>query len=117
MTVERHFIGKRMSQISVFNRVVYLSGQIPEKNLGAGIADQAKEVFSKIDELLASVGTDKSKILHCQIFLRDLADFGGMNAVWDEWVTLGSTPCRATVQTPLATSTCLIEVIATAALP
>jgi enamine deaminase RidA (YjgF/YER057c/UK114 family) len=41
--------------------------------------------------------------------------FGGMNAVWDEWVAQGATPPRATVEAKLANPECLIEIVAVAA--
>jgi enamine deaminase RidA (YjgF/YER057c/UK114 family) len=48
-------------------------------------------------------------------FLADLADFDGMNAVWDAWVVPGQTPPRATVQARLANPQWRIEVVVTAA--
>jgi enamine deaminase RidA (YjgF/YER057c/UK114 family) len=50
------------------------------------IAGQTRQVLAAVDALLARAGTDKSKILMCQIFLADLADFAAMNAVWEAWV-------------------------------
>jgi len=50
-----------------------------------------------------------------QIYLADLADFDGMNAVWDTWVAAGHAPPRATVQARLARPEWKIEVVATAA--
>jgi enamine deaminase RidA (YjgF/YER057c/UK114 family) len=64
---------------------------------------------------LARAGSDKSKILMAQIFLVDLADFEGMNAVWDTWVSAGHTPPRATVQAKLAKPGWKIEMVVTAA--
>ena len=51
-----------------------------------------------------------------QIFLADLADFAGMNAVWDAWVSADSKPCRATVEAQLARPGWRIEIVVTAAL-
>ena len=67
------------------------------------------------DALLAKAGTDKTRILRAQIFLADIADFPGMNAVWDTWVVAGHTPPRATVQASLAKPEWKIEVVITAA--
>ncbi len=50
-----------------------------------------------------------------QIFLTDMADFSGMNKVWDAWVAPGHTPPRATVQAKLANPAFRIEVVVTAA--
>lgn len=68
-----------------------------------------------IDALLARAGTDKTRLLMVQIFLADMADYDGMNRVWDAWVPAGHTPPRATVQARLARPEWKIEIIATAA--
>ena len=61
-------------------------------------------------------GTDKTRILMCQIFLTDLADFAAMNAVWEAWVPAGHAPPRATVQAQLAKPEWRVEMVVTAAL-
>jgi enamine deaminase RidA (YjgF/YER057c/UK114 family) len=40
-----------------------------------------------------------------------------MNAVWDQWVAVGHTPARATVQAALAKLQWKVEIVVTAALP
>lgn len=115
MDITRHHLGARMSQISIFNGTIYLAGQVPKQTLGMDITAQTHEVLSAVDTLLTEAGSDKSRILSCQIFLRDLADFAQMNQVWDAWVVPGNTPPRATVQAAMATATCNIEIIVTAA--
>lgn len=113
-TIERFHVGPRLSEMAVHNGTVYLAGQVPETD-GADIRVQAAEVFAAIDKLLAEAGTDKSRLLMAQIFLADLSDFDGMNAVWDAWVVPGQTPPRATVQALLAKPGWRIEVVVTAA--
>lgn len=115
MDITRHHVGARMSQISIFNSIIYLAGQVPKQTLSMDISAQAREVLDAIDALLVDAGSDKSRILSCQIFLRDLADFSQMNQVWDAWVVSGATPPRATVQAAFATPTCKIEIVVTAA--
>jgi len=80
------------------------------------ITGQTREVLAAIDALLAKAGTDKTKILRAQIYLADIADFPGMNAVWDTWVVAGHTPPRATVQAALAKPEWKVEIVVTAAL-
>ena len=103
-----------MSEMAVHNGTVYLAGQVAN-DASEDIHGQTAQVLAEVDALLARVGSDKSKILMAQIFLADLADFGGMNEVWDAWVVPGQTPPRATVQAALAKSEWKIEVIVTAA--
>ena len=113
--VQRFEVGARMSEMAVHNGVCYLAGQVA---VGASpdIAGQTREVLAAIDALLAQAGTDKTHILRAQIFLADIADFPGMNAVWDSWVVAGHTPPRATVQAALARPEWKVEIVVTAAL-
>jgi enamine deaminase RidA (YjgF/YER057c/UK114 family) len=67
-------------------------------------------VLAAIDRLLAEAGSDKTLVLQATIFLKTLADFPGMNAVWDRWVVHGHTPPRATVEAKLAKPEYLVEV-------
>ncbi len=114
MAVIRHHVGKRLSEIAVHNGTIYLAGQIAE-DTAQDIAGQTREVLGHVDRLLAEANSDKSHLLFVQIFISDMANFAGMNAVWDEWVAQGATPPRATVQALLANPKCLVEVVAVAA--
>jgi enamine deaminase RidA (YjgF/YER057c/UK114 family) len=115
MEITRLHVGKRLSEVAVHNGTVYLAGQIAE-DTAADIGGQTREVLGHIDRLLMEAGSDKTCILMCQIFIADMAQFPGMNAVWDEWVAAGHTPPRATVEAKLANPACLVEVCVTAAL-
>lgn len=112
---KRFGVGPRMSDATVFNGVVYLAGQVAEKTAGQDIVAQTMEVLATIDSLLEQTGSHKSKILRCQIFLADLADFARMNGVWEKWVVPGHTPARATVQAALANPQWRVEMVVTAA--
>jgi len=114
--LKRAHVGKRLSEYAVYNGVVYLAGQVPEVDPKADIRGQTREVLGHIDRLLAEAGSDKTRILSCQIFLKDVDQIGAMNEVWDEWVAQGNTPPRATVEARLANPDYLIEVVVTAAL-
>ncbi len=113
--IKRFEIGARMSEMAVHNESVYLAGQVAA-DATQDIQGQTAQVLAAIDALLARAGSDKSKILMTQIFLSDLSDFAGMNAVWDAWVVPGQTPPRATVQAALAKPEWKIEVLVTAAI-
>lgn len=114
MDIERLHVGKTLSEAAIYNGVIYLAGQVAE-DLSRDIAGQTREVLGHIDRLLAEAGSDKSRILMCQIFLADLKDFAAMNAVWNEWVAEGNAPPRATVQAALAKPEWRIEMVVTAA--
>jgi enamine deaminase RidA (YjgF/YER057c/UK114 family) len=112
--VQRFDVGARMSEMAVHNGTVYLAGQVAD-DATQDIGGQTRQVLAMVDSLLARAGSDKSKILMAQIFLVNLADFDGMNAAWDAWVSPGQTPPRATVQAQLAKPGWKIEVVVTAA--
>lgn len=112
--IQRLDVGPRLSEAAIYQGVVYLSGQVPE-DASLDIGGQTRQVLAAIDALLARAGSDKSRILMAQIFLADLQDFEGMNAVWDAWVPAGHAPPRATVQAALAGPGWKIEVVVTAA--
>ncbi|UVW27333.1 RidA family protein [Massilia sp. H6] len=115
MEIQRLHVGKRLSETAIHNGTVYLAGQIAEDTT-QDIDGQMREVLGHVDRLLMEAGSDKSCLLTCQIFISSMADFDGMNAVWDEWVAQGHTPPRATVEAKLANPACLVEVCVTAAL-
>lgn len=113
--VQRFDVGARLSEMAVHNGVCYLAGQVAG-DATQDITGQTKQVLAAIDALLARAGTDKSKLLMCQIFIADLADFPAMNAVWEAWLPAGNAPPRATVKAALAKPEWRVELVVTAAL-
>jgi enamine deaminase RidA (YjgF/YER057c/UK114 family) len=115
MTLKRLNVGKRLSEAVIHNGIVYLAGEVPD-DTSKDITGQTEEVLAKIDKLLASAGSDKSKLLTTQIFLPDMKDFAGMNAAWEKWVVPGQTPARATIEAKLANPACKVEIMCVAAI-
>ncbi len=113
--VQRFDVGPRLSEMAVHNGVCYLAGQVAADG-SADITGQTQQVLAAIDALLARAGTDKSRLLRVEIFLKDLADFPAMNAVWEAWLPAGHAPRRATVRAELARPEWRVEMVVTAAL-
>ena len=106
--IERLHTGARMSKIVKHNGVAYLCGQV---GAGDNVTEQTQDCLSRVDALLAEAGSDREHILQATVWLRDMADFAEMNAVWDAWVSPGNTPCRACVESPrLATPDYTVEI-------
>lgn len=112
--IQRFDVGTRLSEMAIHNGVAYLAGQVPE-DAKQDMAGQTQQVLASIDALLARAGSDKTRILMCQIYIADLSDFAAMNAVWDAWVPAGHAPPRATVQAALARPAWRVEMVVTAA--
>ncbi len=115
MSIKRIDAGDRMSQAVVHGETVYTAGQVAQNAPGGSVTEQTKDILSAIDRLLAEGGTDKSKLLTASIWLADIGDFAEMNAVWDAWVSPGNTPCRACVESKLASPKFTVEIMVTAA--
>ena len=110
--ITRHHTNARMSQIVTHGDMIYLAGQVGSPE--ADVTQQTKDCLAQIDSLLAEVGSDKTKILQCTIWLADIADFAAMNAIWDAWVPQGHTPARACGEAKLATPDYKVEFLITA---
>lgn len=116
MTLTRLNPGPRMSEAVTVGQTVYLAGQIPQ-SLTADITVQTREVLAEIDAVLAQLGCTKSDLVSLQVWLSDMADFAGMNMVWDAWVDTTNPPARATGGVALARLGMRVEMIAIAHLP
>lgn len=112
--IQRIGDSSRFSAITIHNGTVYLAGQVSQLTDG-GIADQSADVFAKVDALLAEAGTEKSRVLSVQIWLKTMADYAGMNEIWDKWIDSGNPPVRVCVEAPMAKPHYLIEVLVVAA--
>lgn len=114
MDIKRLHVGKTLSEASIHNGTIYLAGQIAEDTT-QNIEGQAREVLGHIDRLLVESGSDKTRILMCQIYISDVKDFDSMNEVWNEWVADGNSPPRATVEAKLVRPEILVEIVVIAA--
>ena len=113
MTIVRFGTTRRHSDIIIHANTVYLV-EVPQ-TLDADISTQTREVLASVEQLLAKAGSDKSRLLQVSLYLREMADYEAMNAVWDEWVPEGAAPSRACVEARLANSGWRIEAVITAA--
>lgn len=112
--VSRIEVGRRMSQAVVVNGVVTTAGIVALRAPGATTEEQTQDILSRIDELLAAAGSDKSKAVTATIWLADIRKFDEMNKVWDKWVVEGRTPVRACVEARLAAPQFTVEIQVTA---
>lgn len=115
MQINRHQTTERMSRVVVHGETIYLCGQVAKDNT-ADIQGQTATTLEKIEELLASVNSDKDRLLSVTIYLADMTLFKEMNEVWDAWVTPGKAPARACVQASMARPELLVEMSVIAAL-
>jgi enamine deaminase RidA (YjgF/YER057c/UK114 family) len=114
-TITRIETNQRMSRVVTYNGVVAIGG-LTAGDPSQDIKGQTRQVLEKIEAYLAKAGTDKTKLLTAQIWLKDIdRDFAGMNEIWDAWAPAGAAPTRATCEAKLARADLLVEIIVTAA--
>lgn len=114
MAIRRIEPGTYLSRAVVYDNLVFLAGLTADDQT-QDVAGQTRQILAKIDRYLKEGGTDKSKILSAQIWLRDIATFKEMNGAWEAWVDRANPPARATVEARLAGDRILVEIMVTAA--
>lgn len=82
-------------------KLLFVSGQIPlaadGSVAGEDIAAQTRQVFDNLKALLAQAETGLANVVKTTVFLKDLEDFAGMNAIYAQ--EFGDhRPARSTVQ-------------------
>jgi enamine deaminase RidA (YjgF/YER057c/UK114 family) len=105
--------GSILSKAVEYHNFVYLQG-VTAKDTSKGIKEQTAEVLAQIDQLLELHGTDKTRMLQAQIWVRDIKDRDAMNEVWTPWLPKDGAPARACVQAELANPSILVEIMVTA---
>ena len=83
--------------------LLFLSGQIPiDPAVGeitaVSIEDQTRKVLENVKAVLASGGCTLADVVKTTVYLKDIADFAKMNAVYQEYFQEGSYPARSAVQ-------------------
>jgi len=114
MSIDRLDPGPRLSRAVLHGPTIYLAGMTAD-DLTQDVTGQTSQILTKIDHYLAQAGSDRSKLLSATIWLRDIATFDEMNAVWDGWIDKRNPPARATVEARLAGDRFLVEIMTIAA--
>ncbi len=65
--------------------------------LSYDITAQTQGVLRNVERALKSEGLTREHLVDVTVFLTDMNDFAGMNAVWNEWFGGGDGPTRTTV--------------------
>lgn len=89
------------SQAVVHAGVVWCSGQIAldpgrMEVVDGGVAEETTQVLANLDAVLRAAGSSPGRVLQTTVYLRDMADFAEMNAVYASFFG-DHRPARATV--------------------
>ncbi|MCE0559275.1 MULTISPECIES: RidA family protein [unclassified Motilimonas] len=114
MDIQRINPDVRWSDVTVFNGIAHFV-EVPEGDLSAGISAQVQQVLAQAEERLASINSDKTRILSVTIYITDFANLAALNEIWDAWFPAGTAPSRACVKAELADPNYLVEMAFVAA--
>ena len=95
-------IGPYSQAIIASGNFVYTAGQIPLDPatgaiVGDDIATQTRRALTNVGEILKKAGSSPQKVVKTTVFLKDMNDFPGMNAVYAEFCG-NHAPARSTVE-------------------
>jgi enamine deaminase RidA (YjgF/YER057c/UK114 family) len=114
MQIERLGVTPRYADATVFNGLLH-AVEVPAEEHG-DITSQMLSLLQSLERTLQASDSSKAQLLMATIYLVDMADYDGMNAVWEEWLPVGAAPARACVKVAgLARPGWRVEVAVTAA--
>src|SRR5215813_5579713 len=95
------FQGAPYSQAIAAGGFVFVSGQLGlnpgDTAISGGIEEQTERTFANLAAILAEAGTGLDRLVKTTVFLQNLDDFQGMNAVYAQHVG-ENPPARSTVE-------------------
>lgn len=102
-----------------YNEVLYISGQLsidPETGRvpEGGVKAEARQALANLDLVLREAGATREDVLHCRVYIPDVAYWPDLNQVYGEFFG-AHRPARVVVPTNKLYNGCLVEVEAVAA--
>ena len=96
------------------NGFVFASGQIglnpaTGELVKGGITEQSRQVLLNVKNVLEAAGSGLDKAVKTTVFLKDIADFAAMNAVYSEFFKTDC-PARSAVQVAALPKGALVEI-------
>jgi 2-iminobutanoate/2-iminopropanoate deaminase len=112
------------SQAVRLGNLVYTSGQValdPASGqlVPGGITEQTTRVLENIKAILAAADTELTRVIKTVVFLKDMADFASMNAVYAQYLAPEGfvAPARSTVEVARLPKDALVEIEVIASIP
>ena len=103
-----------ISRCTTAHGLVFVSGQLAFLPSGAllegGIAEQTRQIFSIIEQILEENNSGLSDIVKTMVWLTDAADFAAFNAVYAGYFDQSRFPARSTVVSSLVVPNAKVEI-------
>lgn len=103
------------SQAIVAGGLVHCSGQIafdPKSMtiVEGDVSAQTERVLRNLTAVLKAAGSDLSRVVKCNVYLKSMNDFAAMNAVYGKHFTGDMPPARSTVEVARLPKDVLVEI-------
>lgn len=99
-----------MSKAVEYHGFIFTAGLVARDPSGDFEA-QLNDILAQADALLETHGTDRTRLLQAQIWLKRIGDREALNRIWSAWLPEGLAPARACVQAELASPEMLVEIM------
>ncbi|MBB2169068.1 RidA family protein [Gluconacetobacter aggeris] len=99
-----------LSKVVEYHGFLFTQGFVA-RDLKGDVSAQTRDILEQIDEALELHGTDKTRLLQAQIWLKDIADRDALNVLWSAWLPKDGAPARACVQATMASPDVLVEIM------
>lgn len=95
-------------------KMIFCSGQIPlipetGEMVEGGIVEQTRQVMENMKAVLAAAGATFEDVVRCNIFVKDLNDFGTVNEIYGQYFPKNP-PTRATVEVARLPRDSMVEI-------
>jgi 2-iminobutanoate/2-iminopropanoate deaminase len=102
------------SQAIKANGFVFVSGQVAidpatQQVITGDVAAQTDRVLRNVSEILEAAGSGLGKVVRSTVFLKNMSDFGAMNAVYGKYFSTAP-PARSTVEVARLPKDVLVEI-------
>ena len=103
-----------------FGQFVFTAGQVGiDRSIGrlveGGVEAETRQVMKNLAHILEVAGTSLNNVVKTTIFLKDIADFAAVNAIYNEFFS-SAYPARSTVQAAALPAGASVEIDVIAAI-
>ncbi|HRI00109.1 MAG TPA: RidA family protein [Saprospiraceae bacterium] len=109
------------SQAVMIGGTLYVSGQIaidPKSNelILNSIEEETHQVLKNLGAILQAAGMDYKNVVKCSVFVKDIGQFGNINAIYSQYFNSENPPARELVEVSRLPKLVNIEISCIAAL-
>ncbi len=109
-------VGPYNQAIAATGKMVFVAGQIPldpqtGEIVGSGdVAAQTERAIANLKAILEAAGASLNDVVKTSVFLKNMNDFGAMNAVYAQYFAEDTAPARACVEVARLPKDVLVEI-------